>query len=88
MAEADATVLLGAFLYASGSAPDSEGIVSVPLPEILPLVLCATIADADDFTEIDVWRLPAEVSASLLARLRTAPAPQNMAQAYGAQHAI
>ena len=26
-----------------------------PFPEILPLVLCATIARTDDFVEINLW---------------------------------
>lgn len=41
--------------FAALSDPRQAGKVLYPLPEILLLLLCATIAGADDFVEIALW---------------------------------
>ena len=40
-----------------GALPDPRqaGKVLYPLPEIMLLLLCATLAGADDFVEIELW---------------------------------
>ena len=35
--------------------PRQAGKVLYPLPEIMPVVLCATLAGAEDFVEIRAW---------------------------------
>jgi hypothetical protein len=41
--------------FAAISDPRQAGKVLYPLSEILLLLLCATIAGADDFVEIALW---------------------------------
>src|SRR3954466_7041382 len=48
-----ATSLLDRF--AGLEDPRQQAKVLYPLPEILPLLLCATLAGADDLAEIELW---------------------------------
>ena len=41
--------------FAGLSDPRQSAKVLYPLPEIMLLLLCATLAGADDFVEIAVW---------------------------------